>query len=149
PEVEPSAARGATKDGVQQPNKKDADDQEDELALDPVPGPRAPALHGDAVTLLDAFAVDLEWQGEDGDGEQEERRVDDALQEALGGETLGPIAEPGGKLPAQDQPEHNDAVGEADQVEAEVDGISVMRFLVEIGRKSVGGDGLGGGDRVS
>jgi len=51
----------------------------------------------------------------DGDGEQDERREDDALDEAAGRGAFGEVAECGRDAPAQDDEQDEESVERADE----------------------------------
>ena len=75
------------------------------MLFGPIPAPRTPSLHRKSVLLRDPLIVEIRRQGQNGDGQKQQRREHDTLPETFGRELLRPIAEFRCELPAQDQPE--------------------------------------------
>ena len=125
---------------VEQPDQDGAEHKGNELALDPVPAPRSPALHRDSVFLLDGFAVDVERQGQDCNVSSSSGENTALCRKLRRGKSLTPVTEFGRELPAQDEPQHYDSVHDPDQVQAEMDAVAAVRLGVQIGRQAVLGD---------
>ena len=115
PKVKPPAARGFADDGIEKPNQNDAEDNGDDLPFAPIPEPGAPTLHGKTVLPRNPVLVDARGQFEDIDGKDNQRRKDEGLERAFREFALGQSAVFAGDLPAQDEPENDQAVNEADQ----------------------------------
>jgi hypothetical protein len=77
---------------------------------------------------------------ENADGQDKERGENEGLKEAFAGNAFGPVAIFGGEFAAQDEPENEEAVKKAEDVDGKTDAAAVASFAIEIGRESVGGD---------
>ena len=140
PEVEPPVAGTLSNDGVENPDEQAADDDGDELSLGPIREPGGPGLDGDFVQPQDGFLKKVDRKFENGDGQNEERGKNEGLEETVAGNFFGPVAIRRGELASENEPEAQEAVEEFDDVSDKTDAAAIVRFSIEIGWESVGGD---------
>src|SRR5467141_4080394 len=142
PEVEPPAASALADDRVKDPDEEAGNNHRDDFAFGPIPQPRGPRLDGDSVAPGEPVLVNVRWQLEEIDGQNQQWRKDERLDETIGGDALCQGAVFRRELPAEDEPKGDQAIEKADQSETEVDAAKIMRFLVAFRRKRIGGDPL-------
>ena len=140
PEIEPPAARALSNDSVENPDEQTADDDGDELGLGPIREPGRPGLDGDFVQPQDGFLKEVDRKFENGDGQNEERCKNEGLEETVAGNFFSPVTIFRGELAAKDEPENQEAVEKFHDVGGKTDAAAVVRFAIEIGWESVGGD---------
>ena len=139
PEIKPPAPRTAPDHGVQYPHSENAAHNQEELRLGIIQRPRAPTLHRDAIRQRHPVLVSVGGQLQDRDRQDQKRRKNESLNKTIGRSFLGRISKFWAELPVQDDPENEEAVEKADDVETELGAAESFCFLIKIRRKRVGG----------
>src|SRR5262245_53616926 len=82
PKTQPPAPRAPPDDGVEDPHEHDSNHEFDDLALGPVPKPRAPSLHRLFVVEVETMLEQVQRRARQVEGEQERGYEDGGLNES-------------------------------------------------------------------